>query len=835
MRLFTSLLLLLALPLPAVADGRWDKEREEIALLASADELAAFDVLAEDYRREAFLRQFWSLRDPFPATARNELRERWQERAAIARDRWASLADDRSRLLLLHGEPAEVLTPRCGGLLRRLELWSWPRSELVASPFVIVVELIGGGEQTTGRVFDPIAGLGALGFGSASLDEAAFAERLLGECAGGSRVLDFLGRAVRWPLDGPDRRSWPTPDPEWVLAFADRSTNLGADVAPLEHLGVELSFPARRQSRTVLRALLTLPTSSATATAGVAIRGQPGVPVTPQPPAYRYLVDGEVLRDGVLFDSFRYRFELPANVVGETLAIPIERALRPAAYTFALRVRELAQPARETRFEQAIVVPATISEAAATPVVAADPAPEGGDPTSPTAHAVPAALESVVRLLAPSPELTSGLTRVGAVVEGPPIAGLRFTLDGKPLLTRKSPPWTVEIDLGRIPKTRRLEAFALDRNGNVLAADAVLLNAGPHRFAIRIVEPSRGSATGTAVRVAAEVEVPEGEELDRVEIFLGNNLVATLFQPPFEQRLDLPRLEELAWVRAVAHLHNGAAAEDIVFVNAPDLIDSLDVDFVELYTTVVDKKGKPVEGLARDAFKVREDGRDQVVRRFELIRDTPLHAGIVLDVSSSMREELADAVSAALAFFADLLRPTDRACVVTFSDHPELRVRFTNDLGVLAGGLAGVSADGNTALWDTVVYSLFYFNGIRGKRAIVLVSDGEDSGSRHGFEEALEFAQRSGVAIYTVSLGRVAQQSQARSLLIRLAEDTGGRFFTVASARELSGVYAKIDEELRSQYLLAYQSDATAGGYREVEVKVEGERLEARTIRGYFP
>ncbi len=820
---------LLALGVAAAAGDEPDDQRRVLELLASTEELAVLDSLPAGWRRDAFVERFWSLRDPFPQTARNELRERWEQRAEAAHQRFGTLDDDRSRLLLLHGDPAEVVVPRCGSLLRPIEMWSWPRADLLAVPFVIVVELRGGGkDDRRGQVWDPMEGLVGLAALPSVSDDAEFAQLLLDGCVGGSRVLDLFAKTVRWPLEGPDRRTWPVPDAEWVHAFRDRSTELTADAELLEGLAVDVGFAGRRQSRTVVRFDVSLPTDTLTPTVDADLAAH-------QAEAYRFLVDGEVLRDGALFDSFRYRFELPVGAVGEKVALPIERALRPAGYEVALRIRELAAGGKQARWQATIAVPVAAA-AGATLVTDARTAPAA--PAATGSSPAPEVQDPTLRLFAPSPELLRGLVRVSAVVEGP-ISSVRFELDGRPVLTRNQGPWSVEIDLGHIPSTRRLRAVGLDRSGEVVADDTVLLNGGPHRFAVRLIEPSRGvAATAARVRVVTEVEVPEAERVDRVEVYLNDDRVSTLYQAPWETTVELPGLDELGWIRAVAVLSSGATAEDIQFVNAPDLLDRIEVDFVELYTTVVDRRGRPVEGLEREQFTVREDGRIQAIRRFEQVRDTPLHAGIVLDVSGSMQEELPEAEAAALAFFSDLLRPTDRACVITFSEQPELRVRFTNDIEVLAGGLAGLHAYGNTSLWDTVVYSLFYFNGVRGKRALVLISDGEDSGSRHTFTEALDFARRSGVTIYTVALGRAAQQNLAASALSRLASETGGRFFSVGAARDLRSVYERIDQELRSQYLITYQSDAdlTKSGYREVEVEVRGDqKLEARTARGYFP
>ena len=147
-----------------------------------------------------------------------------------------------------------------------------------------------------------------------------------------------------------------------------------------------------------------------------------------------------------------------------------------------------------------------------------------------------------------------------------------------------------------------------------------------------------------------------------------------------------------------------------------------------------------------------------------------------------------------------------------------------------------MESEGETALYDTLAHALHYFAGIRGKRALILLSDGEDSSSQYTFAEVLEFAQRSGVAVYTIALGLDRRHLEPRGVLQRLARETGGRFFAIASAQELSGIYTRIERELRSQYLLAYQSSHEKGGeFRRVEVEVNAQGLKAKTIPGYYP
>ncbi len=161
---------------------------------------------------------------------------------------------------------------------------------------------------------------------------------------------------------------------------------------------------------------------------------------------------------------------------------------------------------------------------------------------------------------------------------------------------------------------------------------------------------------------------------------------------------------------------------------------------------------------------------------------------------------------------------------------------FTNKLDVLAGGLANLTAEGETALFDTLVYTLHYFAGLKGKRALILLSDGQDSASRHSFDDTLEFARRTGVAIYTIGINLEHRDVLVRSQLRRLARETAGHFFFITGSYELKSIYARIEEELRTQYFLGYQSsNGSSDSFRTVEVRVKEPGLEAKTIPGYYP
>ncbi|HVG08280.1 MAG TPA: VWA domain-containing protein, partial [Thermoanaerobaculia bacterium] len=152
---------------------------------------------------------------------------------------------------------------------------------------------------------------------------------------------------------------------------------------------------------------------------------------------------------------------------------------------------------------------------------------------------------------------------------------------------------------------------------------------------------------------------------------------------------------------------------------------------------------------------------------------------------------------------------------------------------VLAGGLAGLKPERATALYDSIIFSLFYFNGVKGQRAMLLLSDGKDEGSRFSYEDALDYARRAGVTIYSIGLG----DDIDRKKLEKISEETGGRAFFSANTAGLDAIYHTIEEELRSKYLIAYQSTNTGGGddFRTVDLKVNKPGTEAKTLRGYYP
>lgn len=818
-------------PIPVDLPERFQDWLEEVDTLITDEEWSIFLALRENYQRDAFIDAFWRQRDPYPDTARNELRERFDQRSIFARQRFEDLrADERARFLMINGIPDRWMALDCRGITYPFEVWIYDLSLRHRDPFpVFFFKRYGLGPWVR---WDEIYGTGVL------------FERLVDyshevACPGLSLAYEGLRMVREMNEDGGatnrymfviDRMEQPEEPPagEWVSTFASYSTETPKEAIPFDG-EISISYPGWRQSRTVVQALIDVEADA-----------------LPPNEAYGYAVynlslNGEVLRDDKLLDQFRYRFDMPAaDIANGRLPLVFQRYLRPGDYRLILMLQDL-DGHHAMRKEIQITVPAVDRDALP---IDMDPAIAKvlGD-----ANRLIAAGESAVEIVMPHDDLTTGLVRFDARVFGEQVDHVVFALDGKPIMTRKQPPFSVELDFGSLPRTQVLRVTAHDDAGAQLASDERMINGIPYRFEVRFVDPVAGTTHSGSVRTRVDVRVPDGTELDRLEIYRGDERLATLYEPPFVQPIPLVSATELAILRTVGYLDDGTSAEDVVLVNGPRIIEEIGVDFVELYTTVVDKRRRPVRGLLEQDFRVFEDDREQTLARFDTLVDIPVNVLVLLDSSASMAPRMERARQAAVRFFeqaqatAGSRTEPDRIGAIAFNDRPTVASGYTGDAARFAAGIAATKAERGTALYDSLIYAQFYAGGLSGHRAILLLSDGVDESSRFSFEQALEYARRSEVSIYTVGLDLEGldkdDRKPARRALQRFAADTGGSAFFIADVDELESVYDQVLDELRAKYLLAYQSDngEDDGPFRKVDVKLGRGGLEAKTLRGYYP
>jgi len=297
---------------------------------------------------------------------------------------------------------------------------------------------------------------------------------------------------------------------------------------------------------------------------------------------------------------------------------------------------------------------------------------------------------------------------------------------------------------------------------------------------------------------------------------------------------------------------------------------STDVRVVNLFATVHDSQGHIVRNLTKDDFILEEDGRPQTIRYFSQESDLPLTVGLLIDTSLSQRRVLAEERAASYRFLNQVLRPDkDRAFVIHFDREVELLQDLTSsrqklddalsqlqtsarDWGRRRGGPdVGHFGGAGTELYDSVLLaSDELVRKLSGRKALILLTDGVDNGSKVGLARAIESAQRADALLYSILFsdreipdgrrrnhhGGYYSPVDGKKVLQRLSRETGGSFFEVSDNRQISAIYTQLEEELRNQYSVGYTpnpGDSTSG-YHKIHLAAKQLGLAVETRDGYY-
>jgi len=266
----------------------------------------------------------------------------------------------------------------------------------------------------------------------------------------------------------------------------------------------------------------------------------------------------------------------------------------------------------------------------------------------------------------------------------------------------------------------------------------------------------------------------------------------------------------------------------------------VEVEAVNVLVTVTDKDtGKFIKNLTADDFEILEDGVPQRITNFSSQTNLPLTIALCVDTSSSVKLKLDFEKEAALDFLYTIVRPTDRALLAEFDTGVTLLHDYTSNPNDLAEEVKNLRAGGGTSLFDAIYLiseqKMLYESG---RRTMVILSDGSDLTSTHTFEEALQMAQRAEVAIYAVSTTHFGADvdHEGDNSLKQMTDSTGGRVFFPFSSSQFTKAFRDIEEELRSQYNIAYEptSKVRNGAFREIKVKVNHPNAAVRHRQGYY-
>ncbi|MEP6800456.1 MAG: VWA domain-containing protein [Acidobacteriota bacterium] len=599
---------------------------------------------------------------------------------------------------------------------------------------------------------------------------------------------------------------------------AELNTKVGK--FPLE---ISSEFLGMASGKTVVRIRLASPEL----TKGLSARGVRG---------FSGQLQGTVLQNGEISQTFHY--PVTASLAsGASFSYSFLRAVKPGSYRLKLvftdpdggRVVgdgevELSVPEVSSAFrpEMAPGEASTLPDAEG--IVIADEA--AGTPAKTS--------EPLLKILPPAKETPVGLLRLEAEVQ-PPIRKVEFYLDEKLLLARTRPPYTVEIDLGNVPRRQTLRAVGYDDGGRVVDEDAWAINEGNARLAVRVLpqpEPSEGR-----VRIKVAVQSIAGGVAKKVDLFLDEKKIGSWTSGPYETTVPYAQYTRANYLRATAYGEDGKESNDMRMLRGPSTtVESVRVDVVQLHVSALDKAGHFVKGLGKDDFTIREDGHPEPVSGFEIAENLPLNIGLVVDASGSMEKGMPFVHEASAELFRSLMREKDHGFVIEFRDKARFLQDLTSDSQALQRAAREIRAEGATALYDAMVLGLYQFRTLQGRKALIVVTDGDDNRSHVDYDVLLRYARSAGAPIYFIAVNIPLTDFKSRRITKEIAAESGGEVFAIGNASKMGEVTRRIEEELRSQYVVAYRSTSTKapGEYRGVEVATKP-GVTVRTIRGYIP
>jgi Ca-activated chloride channel family protein len=277
--------------------------------------------------------------------------------------------------------------------------------------------------------------------------------------------------------------------------------------------------------------------------------------------------------------------------------------------------------------------------------------------------------------------------------------------------------------------------------------------------------------------------------------------------------------------------------------DAPETRITLEVNRVDMLFTVTDKKGRFITDLGKDDFQVLENKQPQVIQEFTAESNLPLRIAILVDTSNSIRDRFKFEQQAAIDFVNSVIRPEqDRAMIVSFDSSAELVADLIGNPETLAAAIRSLRPGGGTALYDALYYACrdklqLDKPRYRFRRAVIIVSDGEDNQSRVSRDQALEMAQKADAVIYCISTNITRIESDGDKLLKYLSQETGGQSFFPFKPEDLAQSFENIANELRHQYAIFYRPEPfrTDGLYHTVALRVKSRHdVIVRARKGYY-
>lgn len=531
---------------------------------------------------------------------------------------------------------------------------------------------------------------------------------------------------------------------------------------------------------------------------------------------------GSMSQDGAVIKRFRYPVDLSHEVItaiqtlqpgaveiDARLMVPLEEQtpviVAKATQTFTLARMNKTYIAGENEGAEAIVAEGVVPEAS-----------------------------GAVRIIPPRRDVAPNLFVVDVDVK-PPVKRVEFWVEGKKIITRNAPPYRAELDLGALPKRVEVRAIGYDDHGRYVDADAFVVNERETPLEVKI---TRTTTKDGVEHFKLSVQNPKTTELKTIALFAGDRKIHEWQRPPYAVDFPAGQLKGVEFVRASVIDDTGYEASDLVFLTGERYSEEIDVDVVELPISVTDTAGMPVTDLQQKDFHVWENGKTEKITAFNYAANLPISAGLLIDHSGSMEKRMKDTKAAAIEFLHRIIKNADRAFVSAFAFDTTKAAPFVSDAQALEAQVNAIpDASGGTSLYDAIVTGLYRFRTVQGRKALIILTDGEDTTSRVPYEEMLSYARSARVPLYFIGIGLGLTDFSGTSKMKALAAETGGVAYFIKDVKQLGDTYTRLENDLRTQYLVAYNTESTRKDhtYRTIEVKVDRAGAVVRTIRGFIP
>lgn len=461
-------------------------------------------------------------------------------------------------------------------------------------------------------------------------------------------------------------------------------------------------------------------------------------------------------------------------------------------------------------------------------------AKEGDDAESVLAEGIVPEISGAVKIVAPRRDVAPNLFIVEVEVQ-PPVTRVEFWVEGKKIMARNAPPFRAELDLGALPKRVEVRAIGYGAQGQYVDADAFVVDEHETPLEVKI---TRTETPDGVSHFKLSVQNPKATQIKSAVFFAGQKKLHEWSGPPYAYDVPSSSLRGVDFVRASVTDETNYEASDLLFLDGQRFSEEIEVNVVELPVMVSDSAGRPVTDLKENDFRVFETGKPQKITTFNYASNLPIAVGVLLDHSGSMKPRMEQAKSAALEFFKRIMKGGDRAFVTGFAFDAKSASPFVSEVSSLESQVRGIpDASGGTALYDAIVTGLYRFRTLQGRRALIILSDGEDTTSRTPYEEMLAYARSARVPLYFIGVGLGIFDAGGTAKMKALAAETGGFAYFIRDVKQLAETYGQLEKDLRSQYLIAYNTQSTTKHrtYRKVEVKVNRPGMTVRTIRGFIP